>query len=274
MYAHTDNQAYVTLYAGNSTEIPLDGGKVGIKQETEYPFDGKVKLTLSPAQEGQKFILKLRIPTWAREKFMPGDLYNFVEPPPDWEVKVNGESLRPELDKGFAVIKRQWKSGDTVQLDLPMPVQFNTAIEKVKADIGRVAVTRGPLVYCAEGVDNDGLVQRFTIPKLPRAEQIEVSTIQEGVLEGVKRISFPAREHLAQGGKRPTDDQLLRKTSPGWVLNDNYYWPPDLLTEERSSSIHLVPYYSWANRDHTSMIVWIARGLEAVHPTAATEDAK
>lgn len=82
LYAHTDNEVYVTLYAANRTEIPLGGGKVQIQQETAYPFDGRVVLTVSPASEGQKFNLRLRIPTWAQERFMPGALYSFVEPPP------------------------------------------------------------------------------------------------------------------------------------------------------------------------------------------------
>ena len=255
MYAYTDNEVYVTLYAGNSTEIPLSDGEVRIKQETKYPFDGRVILTVVPAHEGQRFMLKLRIPTWARERFMPGAIYSFVERPPNWEVRVNGQLVETKLEKGFAVIERRWKPGDRVRLDLPMPVQLNTCIEKVKANVGRVAVTRGPLLYCAEEVDNNGLVQRLAIPKLPGAEQIKVSTVQEGVLKGVRMIGFPAVEHLV-GEERPSASQLVHS-------NDFYYWPPDILGEERPLTIHLVPYYSWDNRGGKSMIVWIPRSLRS-----------
>ena len=219
MYAHTDSDIYVTLYAANRTEIPLGDGKVRVRQETKYPFDGRIVLTVAPARAGQKFNLRLRIPTWARERFMPGALYSFVAPPPKkWEISVNGESVKARLEKGFAVVERAWKSGDKVQLDLPMPVQGSTCIDKVEAYRGRVAFTRGPLVYCAEGVDNNGPVKRFTIGKLPTADQVKISTIQDGVLKGVNMISFPASER-----------------------------------------IHLVPYYSWENRGNKSMVVWIPR---------------
>ena len=229
MYAHTDGDVYVTLYAANSTAIPLAKGKVEIRQATKYPFDGKVVLTVSPASEGQTFALRLRISTWAREKFMPGALYSFATPPPKpWEVQVNGQPVKTKLDKGFAVLERAWKPGDIVQLDLPMPVQANTCIDKVQAYLGRAAFTRGPLAYCAEEVDNKGPVQRLAVDKLPSAGQIKVSTVQEGILKGVSMISLPAVERNAG--------------------------------EERPATIHLVPYYSWSNRGAKSMAVWIPRG--------------
>jgi DUF1680 family protein len=229
MYAHTENDVYVTLYAANSTEVALADGKVRIEQETEYPFDGKIVFTVSPATDGQKFRLRLRIPTWAREKFLPGALYNFVAPPAtNWEVKVNGELVTTKLEKGFAVIDRPWTSGDKVQLDLPMPVQVSTCIDKVEAYRGRVAVTRGPLVYCAEEVDNNGPVHRLAIPELPEADQIEVHKIPDGVLKGVRLASIPGVERI-DGKEEPV-------------------------------SINLVPYYSWANRGDKSMVVWIPQG--------------
>ena len=123
MYAHTERDIYVTLYAANSTIVPLEGGKVQIEQETKYPFDGKIVLTIDPVREGQKFSLRLRIPTWAREKFLPGALYSFTTPPPkNWIISVNGQLVKTKLEKGFATVERSWKSGDKVQLDLPMPV--------------------------------------------------------------------------------------------------------------------------------------------------------
>ena len=229
MYAHTDSDIYVPFYARNATTIGLAAGRVGLRQETQYPFDGCVSLTVSPAVDGQKFALKLRIPTWAREKFMPGALYSYLAPPREkWSVKVNGQLFQAGLDKGFAVVDRKWKSGDKVQLDLPMPVRINTCIDKVEAYRGRLAVTRGPLVYCAEEVDQDGPVHRLGLGKVPTASQSEVTTIEEGILKGIPTISFP-------GVRRVADKQ-------------------------RSTTIRLVPYYCWDNRGDKSMGVWIPRG--------------
>jgi DUF1680 family protein len=229
MYSHTESDIYVTLYAANRTTVPLGDGEVRVTQQTKYPFDGRIALTLAPARDGQRFKLRLRIPTWAREKFIPGALYSFVAPPPKkWEISVNGQPVKAELEKGFAVVERAWKSGDKVQLELPMPVQMSTCIDKVKAYLGRVAVTRGPLVYCVEEADNNGRVQRLAVKKPPAPEQVKLSTIQDGVLKGVTMISFPATEREGD--------------------------------EEKPLTIHLVPYYSWCNRGNKSMNVWIPRG--------------
>jgi len=229
MYAQTDSDIYVPFYARNSANITLAKGQVALKQETSYPFDGGINLTVSPASDGHKFALRLRIPTWAGKKFMPGALYSYLaESEARWSVSINGQAFRARLDKGFAVIDRAWKSGDKVRLDLPMPVRINTCIDKVAAYRGRVAVTRGPLVYCAEESDHDGPVYRLSIGKAPPAKQIEVTAIKEGILKGLPTISFP-------GMKRIDDKQ-------------------------QATSIRLVPYYCWGNRGAKSMTVWIPQG--------------
>ncbi|NQT84369.1 glycoside hydrolase family 127 protein [bacterium] len=224
MYAHTDRAIYLTLYGSSRTVIPLKGGDVDVKQVSQYPFDGRVLLIITPAKE-QGFALKLRIPTWAREKFVPGDLYSYVNKmPAKWRIKVNGRPVRAALEKGFATIERRWHRGDKVELNLPMPVRFNVCDRRVLANVGRVAVTRGPLVYCAEEVDNDGPVQRFYVPEYPKASKLKISAIDKGVLEGVAMVSFPAKEKIGAG---------LRETT-----------------------VELVPYYAWNNRGEKSMIVW------------------
>ena len=224
MYAHTDDAIYVTLYGGNSTRIPLAGGKVGIKQVTRYPFDGKVLLTITPAKS-RAFALKLRIPTWAREKFVPGALYSFVRKLPEgWTIKVNGRGVKAPVVKGFATVNRTWAPGDEVELNLPMPVRFNVCDKRVRANVGRVAVTRGPLVYCAEEVDNAGPVQRFHVRQCPEPSRCKTAVINEGPLKGVVTVSFGATEAAAAG--------------------------------PRDATVKLVPYYAWNNRGEKSMIVW------------------
>jgi len=127
-----------------------------------------------------------------------------------------------------AVVERKWKSGDKVQLDLPMPVRINTCIDKVEAYRGRMAVTRGPLVYCAEEVDHDGPVHQLAMGKAPTPAERKVTTIAKGILKGIPTISFPGVRRV--GDKR------------------------------RAATIRFVPYYCWNNCGDKSMSVWIPHG--------------
>jgi DUF1680 family protein len=226
MYSHDEDEIYVTLYGSNSTAIELKTGKVRIQQKANYPFEGHIALTLHP-EKSQSFALKLRIPTWARaNQFVPGKLYSYVgEERAQWELQVNGKIVKPDIEKGFAAIHRTWNPGDKVTLTLPMPVRFNTATEQVEADRGRIAVTRGPLVYCAEGVDNGGPVQQFYVSPLPAPSSITTSVFDEGVLASVVKIELPSKKIAAQGAEE--------------------------------SALVLIPYYAWDNRGDDSMIVWL-----------------
>jgi len=228
MYSHTDREIYLGLYGASRTEIPLAGGKVAIRQTSRYPFDGKVTLAIDPAAE-QAFALKVRIPTWARGQFVPGKLYRYVDKQrPKWTLTVNGQEVDATPTKGFATIDRRWKPGDVVELNLPMPIHYNTAIEQVEANRGRIALTRGPLVYCAEEADNGGeKVQRFFIPGPADPGKIRTEVIGDGLLEGIVRASVPAME----------------------VSGDS----------TRLATLKLIPYYAWNNRGERSMIVWLPR---------------
>jgi DUF1680 family protein len=129
------------------------------------------------------------------------------------------------MDKGFASINRVWNPDDEVDLILPMDVRFNRANENVEADRDRIAVTRGPLVYCAEGVDNDDPVQRFSIATLPEPSAITTGRIELGTLANVVTVSFPADEGEIVGS--------------------------------RARELTMIPYFAWNNRGNGSMIVWI-----------------
>jgi len=236
MYAHTDDEIYLGLYGSSRTEIPLAGGDVTIEQESNYPFEGRIVLKVKPADE-QRFALKLRIPTWAREQFVPGKLYHYIDDSrPQWTLKVNGQAVDTSLAKGFATVDRTWKPGDTVELDIPMPVRYSQAIAQVQANRDRIAITRGPLVYCAEQADNLAskesskrcdIVQRFFIPRPANPSEIRSGHIGQGLLQGVVRISVPAME----------------------VVGDSV----------KPSTVKLIPYYAWNNRGEDSMIVWLPR---------------
>src|SRR5688572_25576578 len=157
VYAQQGDSLYVNLFVGSASEIELDNGrKVKMTQETRYPWDGAVKMTVAP-DKSAAFAINVRIPGWARGEAAPGDLYRFsdqVEEPV--MLKVNGKPVSLNVEKGYVSIRRKWKRGDVIALTLPMPVRRVAANEQVAADRGRVALQRGPIVYCAEWPDNPG----------------------------------------------------------------------------------------------------------------------
>ena len=228
MYATTYNEIYCLLYGSSETKKKLgDGFTVAIDQESNYPFEGKVKLSLS-LESSKNFIMKLRIPTWTKDQFVPGALYDFINSDEEmWTVEVNGEPVLAQMDKGFAVVEKLWNDGDVVELNLPMPVRYSTCSEKVEENLDRIAITRGPLVYCAEEVDNDGLVQRFILQGESSQAEVTYETLEEGPLQGMVSIQNPSLELVNGVGQ--------------------------------DSSMKLIPYFAWNNRGNGSMNVWFPK---------------
>ncbi len=227
IYAYTSDEVYCSFYVGSSTEIPLRDGKVVVRQESNYPFDEMVRLAVAPAVEGQAFTLRLRIPTWTGTQFVPGNLYQYMNTSEQqWELRVNGKKLNAPVRDGYVSIRKQWQADDKVELYLPMPVRFNQAIEQVEADRGRLSITRGPLVYCAEAADNAFPVLQASIDPMP--SNCRISRQTAGILAGIDMISMPAG---LQGDKEggPSSEATL----------------------------NLLPYYAWDNRNDSTMIVWI-----------------
>ena len=141
----------------------MAAGAVTLIQETAYPWSGEVKLTVDPPEESA-FALRLRIPGWAPGEPVPSDLYRYLDAVGEApSVRVHGAPAHLQLERGFAVVRRRWRPRDTVELDLPMPVRRVVSHAGVAANRGRVAVERGPLVYCAEGVDNGGQTLDLTL---------------------------------------------------------------------------------------------------------------
>ena len=232
MYATTQNEIYCSFYGGCSTTITLDQGKVHLKQMTEYPFSEQILYEITPTSGEQTFSLKLRIPTWTSKQFVPGALYQYNKPSPStWSIKVNGKEIKGEVEKGFATIHRTWKKGDKIELYLPMPVQFSKAIEQVEADRGRICVTRGPLVYCAEGTDNRNILPNVFI--IQNQANIKTDVFTDKTLQGIPKIMMAAKE----------------KTATGSI----------------ASNLTLLPYFAWNNRGDGSMMVWFPE-TENVQP--------
>ena len=232
IYSHTDNDIYCGLYASSVTDIPLNSGNVKMTQETNYPFDGKINIEVIPETDGSEFILWLRIPTWCNDRFVPGELYSYADQTVSKiQASINGKRVKAAVTNGYLPIKQAWKKGDKVTLELPMEVRYSVADERVEADINRLCITRGPLVYCAEQPDNEYPASNYIIPTIDGKEQ--TSIIGEGILKGIPTISLEAEVLKAE------------ETIP--------------------ATLKLIPYYAWNNRgDNMTMNVWFARNAETV----------
>ena len=242
MYATEAESIYSLLYGANSTTVKIGKTDVTLKQTTEYPYKEYIKFTIEPASPVE-FKLHLRIPTWTGKQFVPGKLYSYTEASGEWSLKVNGKTIKPFIEKGFAVIDRQWKKNDTVELMLPMPVKVNTCIEEVKDNRNRISLTRGPLLLCAEGIDNSGKVQRFYLDPTKAAEASTVTMLQSGPLKGLPAVRVPAMEVLYG-------------------------------SEPKESKIKMIPYFAWSNRDRSSMIVWLGTKVDMAQPMRSNEKLK
>lgn len=221
VYAREGAKLFVNLYAAGEGRIDMAAaGKVSLRQETNYPWHGMVKLTVTPDQPAA-FDLRLRIPGWARGLPVPGDLYRFADPhTPPVTLKVNGESVAATPGKdGYVSINRTWKPGDQVEIDFPMPVRRVLAHEKIEDNTGKAALMRGPVVYAFEGIDN------------PDANLFEVT---------LPRTADVAAEH------RP--DLLHGVTVLRTTGRDK---------QGQAVPLTAIPYFAWANRGKSPMTVWI-----------------
>ena len=185
-YARQGRTIFVNLFASGVADIKLDDGHtVSLTQETRYPWDGAIRLAVEQDHPG-KLAIRLRIPGWARNEAAPEGLYTFVDKSDaNPTLRINGKPAPIRLEEGFAVLDRKWKRGDVIQLDLPMPVRRLAANERVKADIGRIALQRGPIVYCLEWPDNPGANVRAAV--LKDGEKLAVQ-FEPDLLNGVETI--------------------------------------------------------------------------------------
>src|SRR4029453_13288914 len=191
VYAQQGDKLYVNLFVAGTADIDLDNGRrVKLIQETRYPWEGGgVKITGNPDGSG-KFSVYVRIPGWARNEPVPGDLYHFIDKVDDpVTIRVNGSRVSINTEKGYANISRTWKRGDVIELGLPMPIRRVAANELVKAARGRFALQRGPIVYCAEWPDNaQGHVRNLMLAdNAPLADEFK-----PGLLGGVTVIKGKA----------------------------------------------------------------------------------
>ena len=223
MYGVADNEIAVHLYGESTARAELSGGKVTLTQETQYPWDGAIKLSVG-VEQPTHFALSLRIPAWAKGS----------------KLAVNGQSIDVDTvtADGYARIERDWQPGDSVRLDLPLVPRALRANPKVRQDAGRVAVMRGPLVYCLEGVDNAvGLNSILLGDGLGKAQ---TATIPD--FNGAIAIDLP----------------VLRELTESW--GDELYG--EAVLEAEPDTARLVPYHLWDNRAPGEMLVWLRQTQE------------
>ena len=239
-YATAGDAIYVNLYMGNSGTIRMGNQIVMIQQATRYPWDGAVALTVGVNTPGT-FALKLRIPGWAAGKPLPTDLYTYSDTGTEQvRLSVNGVPFPLQIINGYAIITRQWKAIDRVELTLPMPVRRVAAHPKILDDRGKVALERGPIVYCLEGPDQpEKWLLDIVIPDTAALE----TRFNPDLLGGVQTISG-----YGMASSNTLDGQVLIGPRKMFLA---------------------IPYYAWAHRGLQQMTVWPARELAAAKPKSA-----
>lgn len=236
IYAVKDRNVYVNLFMSNTADLKVDGKAVQISQSTDYPWNGDVTIAVDKNKAGQ-FTMKIRIPGWVRNQPVPSDLYTYSDNKRlGYTVKVNGEAVKGELQQGYFCIDRKWKKGDKVEVHFDMEPRTVKAHAKVEADRGRVAVERGPIVYCAEWPDNNFDVLSVLINQNPKFDVITKPELLEGITELV------------------TDGQVLKFDNDGRLVSEDV-------------KLTLIPYYAWAHRGRGNMEVWFPQELSASRPT-------
>ncbi|GLH71753.1 hypothetical protein GETHLI_02550 [Geothrix limicola] len=245
MYATKEDRLYVNLFAQSQATTEVAGTAVSLNQTTDYPWSGRIRLGVDPVRPGV-FSVCIRIPGWTQGHPLPSDLYTYRDAKADgWHISINGKAVKAELRDGYAVLTRTWQKGDAVEVNLPMPVRTVLGHAQVAATRGRIALERGPVVYCLEGSDNGGDVFDVTVPSLQKVKPVSRPELLGGVtvldIQGAHRVS-----RLKDGG-----------------------------TSSATASLTAIPYFAWANRGPSPMQVWLPTSEKDVplppKPTLASE---
>jgi uncharacterized protein len=232
VYAQRGRALYANLFVNGTADLTINQQRVRLTQQNHYPWHGDLKFTVDPTRASADFDLLVRIPGWARNEALPSDLYTFAQPSTQRAtIRVNGKPVEYKLQNGYAVLSRKWRKHDVVDVTLPMEVRRVHAHPRVTDDLGKVALQRGPVVYCAEWVDNGGKTSNLLVPATA------TFTVQHRpeLLQGVTTLTatVPALQIGADG--------LSATTVP--------------------RTLTAIPYYAWANRGKGEMTVWFPEKL-------------
>jgi DUF1680 family protein len=229
VYATRGSDLYINLFVQSEADVQTDRQVIHVDQKTSYPWDGEVAISIDP-EKSEKFAISIRIPGWARNLPVPSDLYAYLGASErQATLRINGEPVDTASEQGFVRIYRKWKKGDTLSLDLPMPIRRVVSHESVKTDAGRVALERGPVVYCAEWMDNRGYVSNLVLDDSAKLTPIEREDLFNGVI---------VLDGTAEALEYDKDGKTLLKNEQQFTA---------------------IPYYAWAHRGQGEMAVWLAR---------------
>lgn len=230
VYAVQNNSLYVNLFIAGTARIKLADRDVTIVQTTRYPWNGHIRLSVTPSTTGC-FAVRIRIPGWVMGQPVSSDLYCYESiVDPNYEITVNGEFVCPSIEKGYAVIERTWKEGDIIDIELPMPVNRVRCHPNVQDNRGRVAVERGPLVYCVEGIDHADKALNLVLSP----DTLLVPQHNDALLGGITVLKGKGLFLLqGQDGEVPSS---------------------------HSTEITMIPYYAWCHRGSGEMAVWLLQG--------------
>jgi hypothetical protein len=239
MYAANENDLYVNLYSSNNSEIQLASSKINLIQHTDYPWRGVVKIIISELDGNNNVKIKLRIPGWARNEALPGNLYYFIDKSSEnYSIKINGKIHQAVVENGYAILESKWEPGDEIELNLQMPIRRVASHPQVEANKNRIALQVGPLVYAAEWVDNNGYTRNLLLNDNSLLEKEEHANLLNGMV-------------------------VVKGKSYSYALDSL-----KVLSMQEHSLI-AIPYFAWAHRGKGEMSVWIANHENAVHPLRA-----
>ncbi len=226
-YATDGNTVYVNLYVEGNASLNLNNKNVALQQKTNYPWDGDVEITVNPL-ETAIFSLMLRIPGWVGDHPVPSDLYHYVDQAnPTVKLLVNGKEISRKMKNGYAVIEREWKSGDKVSLHLDMPVRRVQAHSQVTYDEGLLSMERGPIVYALESIDQpDDYVFDIVIPRESRISHHYENDLLNGVVV-LQGEAYSVKKNKDNGE-----------------------------TIEKPFTFKAIPYSTWNNRGRGQLVVW------------------
>ena len=234
VYAQKDNNVYVNLFINGNTTLNVNNKQVQIVQQNNYPWDGNLKFNITP-KAATAFNLLVRIPGWARNEAIPSDLYQFASTSDSKvEIKVNGQPAKYTMQNGYAVLNKTWKKGDVVEVNLPMEVRRVVANENVKDDIGKIALQRGPIIYCAEWVDNNGKAANIIIPN----NATFTTEFKNDLLNGV---------------------EVIKGNVPAVVVSND-----GNSVSTTNETFTAIPYYAWAHRGKGEMMIWFPTKVQDV----------
>jgi len=228
IYAMKENDLYINLFIGSTVSVRIEGSEFKLKQETNYPWDGKVKLTVYSPKE-LTFKLYIRIPGWTMNQVVPSDLYTFSDKKSitPVSIKVNNKKVKYNINEGYAIIEKDWRNKDEIVIDIPMVVRRVAATEKVIADRGYEGYQRGPIVFCFEGIDNNGNALNAVVTDKNKIGYF----FKPDLLKGVGVLQFMGQQV--------------------WKNKKSQ------MEEIKNTKLMAIPYYAWAHRGDSSMSVWI-----------------